>query len=145
MRPGGHIVDTVLAAAWVPERGPGPQAMGGGMRMGTGASFGINGHPFAMDRVDAAPTLGTSEIWEVVPSMMAHPFHVHSVIFRVLSLGGKRPPVHLAGGQDTILLDGPAALLLNFTQPPTPESPFMFHCHILEHEDGGLMAQYRTI
>jgi blue copper oxidase len=67
------------------------------------------------------------------------------VIFRVLSLGGKRPPVHLAGGQDTILLDGPAALLLNFTQPPTPESPFMFHCHILEHEDGGLMAQYRTI
>jgi blue copper oxidase len=128
------------------DMGPGMMGRGGmGGGMGMGASFGINGRPFAMDRIDAAPKLGTSEIWEVVPSMMAHPFHIHGVIFRVLSLGGRTPPAHLAGGKDTILLDGPAELLLNFTQPATPESPFMFHCHILEHEDGGLMAQYRTI
>ncbi len=125
----------------------GPDMMGrGGMRggMGAGASLGINGRPFAMDRIDATPKLGTSEIWEVVPSMMAHPFHVHGVIFRVLSLGGRTPPAHLAGGKDTVLLEGPAELLLNFEQPATADSPFMFHCHILEHEDGGLMAQYRT-
>jgi blue copper oxidase len=130
------------------DMGPGMMGrggMGGGMGMGASASFGINGRPFAMDRIDAEPKLGTSEIWEVVPSMMAHPFHVHGVIFRVLSLAGKTPPAHLAGGKDTILLDGPAELLLNFTQPATPDSPFMFHCHILAHEDGGLMAQYRTV
>jgi FtsP/CotA-like multicopper oxidase with cupredoxin domain len=77
--------------------------------------------------------------------MMAHPFHVHGVIFRVLSIGGRPPAAHLAGGKDTILLDGPAELLMQFTQPATSRTPFMFHCHILEHEDAGMMGQYATI
>ena len=54
------------------------------------------------------------------------------------------PAVKLAGGKDTILLDGPAELLMQFTQPATPRTPFMFHCHILEHEDAGMMGQYAT-
>lgn len=109
-----------------------------------GPPVGINGRQFDMDRIDFAPTLGSSEIWEVTPSMMAHPFHVHGVIFRVLSMGGKPPAAHLAGGKDTILLDGPAELLMQFTQPATHKAPFMFHCHILEHEDRGMMGQYAT-
>jgi blue copper oxidase len=67
------------------------------------------------------------------------------VTFRVLSLNGKPPAAHLAGGKDTILLDGPAELLMQFTQPATRQAPFMFHCHILEHEDRGMMGQYVTI
>jgi FtsP/CotA-like multicopper oxidase with cupredoxin domain len=117
----------------------------GGMRgMGMGPPVGLNGRVFDMQRIDFEPKLGSSEIWEVTPNMMAHPFHVHGVIFRVLSIGGKSPPPHLAGGKDTILLDGPAELLLEFTQPATRRSPFMFHCHILEHEDAGMMGQYAT-
>jgi blue copper oxidase len=123
------------------DMGPG-MMMGGGGGRGPGQPFGINGRTFDMHRIDFAPKLGTSEIWEVTPTMMAHPFHVHGVIFRVLSIGGKAPRPHLAGGKDTILLDQPAELLLTFTQPATQEFPFMFHCHILEHEDGGLMGQY---
>jgi blue copper oxidase len=114
--------------------------MGGGM----GPPLGINGTPYDMRRIDFAPKLGTTEIWEVTPNMMAHPFHVHGVIFRVLSIGGRSPLPHLAGGKDTILLDQPGELLLTFTQPATQDFPFMFHCHILEHEDGGMMGQYRT-
>ncbi|MDE2385555.1 MAG: multicopper oxidase domain-containing protein [Alphaproteobacteria bacterium] len=34
---------------------------------------------------------------------------------------------------------------MRFTQTATAEKPFMFHCHILEHEDAGMMAQYRTV
>lgn len=97
-----------------------------------------------MRRIDFEPKLGTAEIWEVTPNMMAHPFHVHGVIFRVLSIGGRAPRPHLAGGKDTILLDAPAELLMTFTQPATRQFPFMFHCHILEHEDGGMMGQYST-
>jgi len=124
-------------------RGQGP---GGGMRMGGGMGppMGINGQTYDMSRIDFAPKLGDTEVWEVTPNMMAHPFHVHGVIFRVLSLGGKPPALHLAGGKDTILLDAPAELLMTFTQPATRDFPFMFHCHILEHEDGGMMGQYAS-
>jgi FtsP/CotA-like multicopper oxidase with cupredoxin domain len=114
--------------------------MGGGM----GPPMGINGQTYDMDRIDFDPKLGTTEIWEVTPNMMAHPFHVHGVTFRVLSIGGEAPAPHLAGGKDTILLDAPGELLMTFTQPAHKEFPFMFHCHILEHEDGGMMGQYIT-
>ncbi len=122
------------------------QGAGGGMRMGGGMGppMGINGQVYDMGRIDFAPKLGDTEIWEVTPNMMAHPFHVHGVIFNVLSIGGKAPAPHLAGGKDTILLNEPAELLMTFTQPATPDFPFMFHCHILEHEDGGMMGQYTT-
>jgi len=112
--------------------------------MGMGPPVGINGRAFDMRRIDFEPKLGSSEIWEVTPNMMAHPFHVHGVIFRILSIGGMPPAPHLAGGKDTVLLDGPAELLMQFTQPATGRTPFMFHCHILEHEDAGMMGQYAT-
>jgi blue copper oxidase len=69
------------------------QGAGGGMRMGGGMGppMGINGQTYDMGRIDFAPKLGDTEIWEVTPNMMAHPFHVHGVIFNVLSIGGKAP------------------------------------------------------
>lgn len=128
----------------------GPTMMRGGMGRGRGGGMrggpplGINGRAYDMNRIDFEPRLGSTEIWEVTPNMMAHPFHVHGVIFRVLSIGGRAPAPHLAAGKDVILLDQPAELLLTFNQPATTRFPFMFHCHILEHEDGGMMGQYRT-
>jgi blue copper oxidase len=126
-------------------RGMGRGMRGGmGMGRGMGPPMGINGQAYDVQRIDFEPQLGTTEIWEVTPNMMAHPFHVHGVIFRVLSIGGEPPAAHLAGGKDTILLDAPGELLMTFTQPATHDFPFMFHCHILEHEDGGMMGQYST-
>jgi blue copper oxidase len=118
----------------------GRRGMGGGM----GQPFGINGRPYDLHRIDFEPKLGSTEIWEVTPNMMAHPFHVHGVTFRVLSIGGEAPAPHLSGDKDTILLEAPGELLVTFKQPATRRFPFMFHCHILEHEDGGMMGQYVT-
>lgn len=120
------------------------RGMAGGRGIG-GPPMGINGQAYDMHRIDFSPRLGSTEIWEVTPNMMAHPFHVHGVSFRVLSIGGRPPAPHLAGHKDTILLDAPGQLLMTFTQPATREKPFMFHCHILEHEDGGMMGQYVTV
>ena len=39
--------------------------------------MGINDRSFSMSRVDVTAKLGTSEIWEIVSTAMAHPFHVH--------------------------------------------------------------------
>jgi cuproxidase len=103
---------------------------------------GINGKAYDPARIDVETELGTSEIWEVVSAGMAHPFHVHGASFRILSLKGEPPPAHLTGWKDIALVEDMAELLVVFNQPATREHPFMYHCHILEHEDAGVMAQY---
>jgi len=114
------------------------------MRHGPGGMHGINGKTYDPERIDFEIPLGSTEIWEVRPQMMAHPFHIHGVTFRILSFGAAAPPEHLAGDKDTVLVDRPFELLVRFGQPATKEAPFMFHCHVLEHEDAGMMAQFRT-
>jgi blue copper oxidase len=104
--------------------------------------IGINGKPFDIGRIDVETKLGTTEIWEVVSVGMAHPFHVHGALFRVLSIEGAPPPRHLAGWKDVVLVEDKAELLVAFNQPATRQHPFMYHCHILEHEEAGLMGQY---
>jgi FtsP/CotA-like multicopper oxidase with cupredoxin domain len=111
---------------------------------GSGPAMGMNGKRYDMHRIDFDPKLGSSEIWEVLPVLMPHPFHVHGTLFRVLSIDGAPPPPHLAAAKDTVLLGRPAEILLTFTQPATETHPFMLHCHILDHEDAGLMGQYMT-
>jgi blue copper oxidase len=102
----------------------------------------INGKSHDLARIDAIVRLGTTEIWEIVSVGMAHPFHVHGASFRILSINGQSPPAYATGWKDVVLVEGNAELLVAFNRPATREHPFMFHCHILEHEDAGLMAQY---
>jgi blue copper oxidase len=113
-----------------------------GEHAGMVALTGINGKPFDMDRIDVETKLGTSEVWEVVSIGMAHPFHIHGALFRILSITGAPPPPHLAGWKDVVLVEDRVELLVAFNQPATREHPFMYHCHILEHEEAGLMGQY---
>jgi blue copper oxidase len=113
-----------------------------GEHAGMVALTGINGKPFDMDRIDVETKLGTSEVWEVVSIGMAHPFHIHGALFRILSIAGAPPPPHLAGWKDVVLVEDRVELLVAFNQPATREHPFMYHCHILEHEEAGLMGQY---
>jgi blue copper oxidase len=117
----------------------------GGQRpteMGTLPGLCINGKTHDMARIDVETGLGTLEVWEIVSLGMAHPFHVHGASFRILSLQGSPPPAHLAGWKDVVLVEDKAELLVAFNHPATAEHPFMYHCHILEHEDAGMMGQY---
>lgn len=119
--------------------GPG---MGRGMMGGMGA-FGIDGRAFDIERTDQTVRLGHTEIWEISGDMMVHPFHMHGVHFEVLSRGGSRPAMGDRGARDTVLVQEPVEILVRFTQPAA-SVPFMFHCHTLEHEDAGMMGQYKT-
>jgi blue copper oxidase len=102
----------------------------------------INGKTHDMARIDLETGLGTREVWKIVSRGMAHPFHVHGASFRILSLSGAAPPAHLAGWKDVALIEDEAELLVAFNRPATRDHPFMYHCHILEHEDAGMMGQY---
>lgn len=119
--------------------------MGGmmGRGMGSGGGMSINGRPFEMARIDERVQIGDTEIWEVTGEMMSHPFHIHGVQFEVLSRNGGQPVARDAGLRDTVLVQEPVELLVRFTQPAV-KAPFMYHCHILEHEDNGMMGQFMT-
>lgn len=109
----------------------------GAMSMGNG-EFVIDGQPFSADRITAAPGLGTVEDWTITNnSMMDHPFHLHVWPFLVLSRSDGAPPD--LGWRDTVNIP--------MGQSVTIRIPFedfggktVFHCHILDHEDLGMMA-----
>lgn len=112
-----------------------------GMMMG-GGGFAINGRPFDMGRIDFEVALGSVERWHIQSTMVAHAFHVHGVQFRVLTENGAPPRPENTGWKDTVLVPGVAEILARFDQRAGRETPFMFHCHILEHEDAGMMGQF---
>lgn len=113
----------------------------GGMMGGGRGMLGINGRPYNMERIDEAVRLGDVEVWEVSGEMMAHPFHIHGVHFEVLSRNGAAPSSRDQGLRDMVVAQEPVELLMRLTQPAVA-APFMYHCHILEHEDNGMMGQF---
>jgi blue copper oxidase len=134
--------------------GMGMMGMGMGMMNGSGREagaghmmMGINGRSFAMHRVDVTAKLGTAEIWEISAGgmPMAHPFHVHGASFRILSKNGGKPAAHESGWKDVVLVEQHAEILVRFDNPAQPKMPFMYHCHILEHEDHGMMGQFAVV
>ncbi|WP_333822890.1 multicopper oxidase domain-containing protein [Pinisolibacter sp.] len=102
----------------------------------------INGRSFAEGRIDEKVALGATEIWEIASPDMAHPFHLHGARFRVLSEDGDQPKAWNRGLKDTIRVENSAELLVTFTRPADAKAPFFFHCHLLEHEDGGMMGAF---
>jgi blue copper oxidase len=123
----------------------GMSGMGESSGLTMGMKMGINGKAFDATRVDVETKLGTSEIWKLQSTEMAHPFHIHGASFRILRMDGAPPPPHLSGPKDTLLVNRDAEILVTFNQPTDPAKPFMFHCHILEHEDAGMMGQYIAV
>jgi len=92
--------------------------------------------------------VGDVELWTVTnTSGMPHPLHVHHRQFQVLDVDGAPPPAALAGWKDTVLV-GPGQvvrLLLTFAGVADRDVPYMFHCHVLEHEDHGMMGRFFLI
>ncbi|WJY17791.1 multicopper oxidase domain-containing protein [Alteriqipengyuania flavescens] len=119
--------------------------MGMGMRMMREGGFTINGKSMDMQRIDETVRVNTTEIWQVEnASMMAHPFHIHDVQFRILDRNGRAPDAAEQGLKDTVVVypGETVRLLLRFEDYTDADLPYMYHCHILEHEDAGMMGQF---
>lgn len=105
----------------------------------------INGRAMDPGRIDAIVRRGDVEIWEVTtPDVLAHNFHVHDVQFRVLDIDGVPPPPPLTGWKDTVpvLPRQRLRLIMRFEDYADDRIPYMFHCHLLRHEDTGMMGQF---
>ena len=115
---------------------------GGGMNM----NFVINGKTFDMNRVDEFIASGATEIWEIKnASPMAHPFHAHAVQYQILERNGKAATGTDLGWKDTFLVQpGESIKIIAKFDPVLSVGDYMYHCHILEHEDAGMMGYFRV-
>ena len=108
----------------------------------------INDLRMDMNRIDQVVALDTTEIWEVTnESGTPHNFHVHGTRFKILRYAGKAPPPALSGLKDTVFVppDETVRLATRFTDHSDPATPYMFHCHLLRHEDRGMMGQFVVV
>jgi FtsP/CotA-like multicopper oxidase with cupredoxin domain len=108
----------------------------------------INGREMDMDRVDQVVEVGSTEIWEVTNEQSRpHSFHPHLVHFAVLDVDGEPPPPELAGWKDTVYVppDTTIRIIARFDDHADPATPYMFHCHVLDHEDRGMMGQFVVV
>jgi len=106
----------------------------------------INGRSFDMQHIEFEAIQGRLEHWIISQGTdrMVHPVHLHGCQFRILSLDGEPPPAYAQGWKDVVTVSGgrTSEILVQFNHKADANSPFMAHCHILEHEDTGMMTQF---
>lgn len=98
----------------------------------------INNRHFDFSRVDFTAKLGATEIWTVENLVgMDHPFHLHGFQFQVLERDGKPEPYRSWKDAVNVPKQRTVRLAVRFDDYP---GKWMFHCHILDHEDQGMMG-----
>ncbi len=105
----------------------------------------INGQAFSMETPMFAAARGQYERWTISGKgdMMLHPFHIHGTQFRILTENGKPPAAHRSGWKDTVRVEGGVSeVLVKFDHPAPKAQMYMAHCHLLEHEDTGMMLGF---
>jgi spore coat protein A len=117
--------------------------LGGNVKSGT--FWTVNGKPFDPRRIDLRVPLGSTQTWLLRNvSPITHYIHLHEEQWHTVSRDGKRPPPWERGLEDTWRLDPGervkvAARFTDYT------GVFMLHCHMLAHEDHGMMAQFAVV
>ena len=113
------------------------------------APFLINNATFDMGVINYTIPLDNIEIWTLTNGTpIAHPFHIHDVQFYILDINGTPPPPELAGLNDVVMVpagQGVVRFIAQFNDFASDTVPFMYHCHMLTHEDMGMMGQFLVV
>ncbi len=107
--------------------------------------FFMNNEPFHMDSINIKTLLNNTEVWTLInKTMVAHPFHIHDIEFFVLDINGSPPPPEYQGLKDVILVKpkDTVRFIAKFTTFADNVVPYMYHCHLLHHEDEGMMGAF---
>ncbi len=110
----------------------------------------INDESMDMGVINEYIPVNELEIWEVENTMMMdHNFHIHATHFRVIERNGSSEKVNEneRGYKDTVYLSpyDKVKLLVKMTDYIDGNTPYMYHCHFLEHEDAGMMGQFVVV
>jgi FtsP/CotA-like multicopper oxidase with cupredoxin domain len=113
-------------------------------------SFFINDQVFDENRTDVTAKLGDTEEWTILnKDSQYHDFHIHQAGFLVTEVNGA--PTDFDGLRDTFSVPpqrdgkpGEAKLIIPFTNPEIV-GRFVFHCHVVKHEDKGMMMTVEVL
>jgi blue copper oxidase len=101
-----------------------------------------------MEVVNETVYLNTTEIWTLKNNtMVAHPFHIHDIQFNVIEKNGMPPLPTERGWKDVVLVmpGDSVKFITKFETFAHPTVPYMYHCHLLHHEDDGMMGSFVVI
>ncbi|MBS3915631.1 MAG: multicopper oxidase domain-containing protein [Bacteroidetes bacterium] len=110
--------------------------------------FNINGAHFDMEVVNIKTYLNNSEKWRITNNTaIAHPFHIHDVQFDILNVNGGSVPAYQRGKKDVVLVmpQQYVEFVTKFENFADDSVPFMYHCHLLHHEDDGMMGSFLVV
>lgn len=115
----------------------------GGMGMGGGMAFTIDGREFDHDRTDIEVASGAIEEWTVVnTSTMDHPFHLHVWPMQLVEADGA--PVDRVDARDVVPVPAGGRVVVRIAFEGIAGRT-VYHCHILDHEDLGMMGVIRVV
>ena len=110
----------------------------------------INSVAMDMAVINERVPLNQIEIWEIQNDMMIdHNFHIHATHFMLLERNGSSANIlaNEKGYKDVALVpaNGSIKIILKMIDYSNASVPYMYHCHILEHEDAGMMGQFVVV
>ncbi len=112
---------------------------------GPGTPFTFDGKSYSMDYINQHVKLGATETWTITNDrVFGHSFHIHDVQFKIISRSTGPIPAHENGWKDTFSIQPSekVTFIAKFEDYASSEWAFMYHCHMANHEDGGLMGQF---
>jgi len=115
---------------------------------GPGTPFTFDNSAYNMDTINQTVKLNTIEKWAIQNGRtFSHSFHIHDVQFALVSRSTGEVPEHEKGWKDTFYFmpNEKVEFVAKFDDFASSEHPFMYHCHMANHEDGGLMGQFLVV
>jgi FtsP/CotA-like multicopper oxidase with cupredoxin domain len=105
-----------------------------------GVDFVVNKEPHHRDR---PVKVGELQVWDVVnETLMDHPFHLHGFFFQVLAVNGEPPAFR--SWEDTVNVPPKGRVRIAWLPDDRP-GEWMYHCHILEHHESGMMGHFAVV
>lgn len=132
---------------------------------GGGKTWTIDGQPMKMDTLNDLVCVNTCEEWTIVNKTgIAHPFHIHKVQFQItqyidgssgtadtFNFGDVDFPANMLGFKDVMIVRKGSQMTFQArfddfgATTIDPKNGYMYHCHILTHEDHSMMHQFSVV
>ncbi len=115
---------------------------------GPGTPFTFDNAGYDMMMINQTVKLGATEKWSVVNDFVfGHSFHIHDVQFKLVSRSSGPVGAWESGWKDTFFIqrNETVSFVARFEDFADPVNAFMYHCHMANHEDGGLMGQFVVV
>lgn len=110
-----------------------------------GSAFTFDNNTYGFTTINQTVALNAVEKWTIVNNnIFGHSFHVHDVQFKIISRSSGVVGAHESGWKDTVYvpLGETVTVIAKFDDFADPVTPYMYHCHFSNHEDGGMMGQF---